>query len=94
MTENLVEFQLVVQFYFGDLHYGGYLFGEKPAQLLIREVLQHLSGIPGILVWYNDHKTCVTFKGKPGHLENKTNQKNLWKRKESPENYAFNLVFF
>ena len=69
MTENIVEFQLVVQFYFRDLHCGGYLFGEKPAKLFIREVLQHMRGIPSILVWYNDHKTHVALKRKLGHLE-------------------------
>lgn len=31
VTENTVEFQLVVQRYFGYLHCGGHLFGEKPA---------------------------------------------------------------
>lgn len=68
-AENLVEFQLVVQLYFGDLHCAGHLSGEKPAQLFVREVLQHVRGVPGDLVWYDDHKTHVTLKGKLGHLE-------------------------
>jgi len=37
--------------------------------LSIREVLQHVRGIPSVLVWYNDHKTHITLKGKLGHLE-------------------------
>lgn len=69
MAENLVEFQLEVQLYFGDLHHGGHLSGEKPAQLFVGEVLQHVRGVQGVVVWYNDHKTHVTLKGKLGHLE-------------------------
>lgn len=69
LAENLVEFQLVVQLYFGDLHCGGHLSGEKPAQFFVREVLQHVGGVLGVLVWYNDHKTCIALKGKLGHLE-------------------------
>lgn len=69
LAENLVEFQLVVQLYFGDLHRGGHLSGEKPAELSVREVLQHVRGVPVVLVWYNGHKTHVTLEGKLGHLE-------------------------
>lgn len=69
LAENLVEFQLVVQLYFGDLHCGGHLSGEKPAELFVREVLQHVRGVLGVVVWYNDHKAHVVLKGKLGHLE-------------------------
>lgn len=82
LAENLVEFQLVVQLYFGDLHRGGHLSGEKPAQFFVREVLQHVRGVPGDVVWYNDHKAHIALKRKLGHLEIKPTREGFREKEE------------